>query len=148
MAKAEKTRNLKTWTDAEFKSRIVSALRKISSCWKPKQACIKKARVSMGKYKCECCGHIVPVTTEGVWKSGKKEGKKRRIKNIVADHISPVVDPNIGFLNWDEYIKRMFIETGWQAICKSCHDKKTKEETAIATKRRKNAKRIIKTKQW
>ncbi len=56
----------------------------------------------------------------------------------MADHINPVVDPNVGRKSWDEYIERMFIETGWQAICKECHDVKTKEERAIAAKRRKN----------
>jgi hypothetical protein len=81
---------------------------------------------------------VVPSSIEGVWKSGKKKGKKRRIKNIVADHIAPVVDPAVGFVDWDTYIRRMFIETGWQAICKSCHDIKTTKERAIATKRRKD----------
>jgi len=135
-----RNRNAGTWTEAEFKSRIVSALRKISSFWKPKQACIRRAKVSVGKYRCEECGLIVPSSIEGEWKSGKKKGKKRRIKNIVADHISPVIDPSVGFVDWNVYIDRMFIEEGWQAICKSCHDDKTSEERAIATKRRRNEK--------
>ena len=73
-----------------------------------------------------------------MYKTGKKKGKPRKIKNIVADHINPVVDPNVGRRSWDEYIDRMFIETGWQAICKPCHDTKTAEERKTAKKRREN----------
>ena len=80
----------------------------------------------------------MPSTIYGVYKSGKKEGKPRKIKNIVADHIDPVVDPHVGFQGWDVYINRMFIEIGWQAICYSCHSKKTKKENAIATARKRN----------
>ena len=137
----EKTRNGGAWTEAEFKSRIVSALRQISSYWKPKQQCIRSARISIGKYRCAECKEIVPSTIQGEWKSGKKKGKKRKIKNILADHINPVIDPHKGFIDWNTYIDRMFIEEGWQALCKQCHDIKTKEERAIATKRRRDAKK-------
>jgi 5-methylcytosine-specific restriction endonuclease McrA len=44
------------------------------------------------------------------------------------DHIDPVV-PLSGFSSWDDIIRRLFVgEDGWQAICVTCHDKKTKEE--------------------
>tara|TARA_R110002020_G_scaffold352751_3_gene565758 strand:+ start:340 stop:513 length:174 start_codon:yes stop_codon:yes gene_type:complete len=42
-------------TDAEFKSRIISALRQSSRWWKPKQEAIARAKVGRGKYKCESC---------------------------------------------------------------------------------------------
>lgn len=134
--KVERTRNAGTWTQAEFDSRIISALRQISQYWKPKQQCLREARVSKGIYVCEQCKKRVPSTVSGVYKTGKKKGKPRKIKNIIADHIDPVVDPNVGRRSWDEYIDRMFIETGWQAICSSCHKTKSAEETSIAAKRR------------
>lgn len=136
--KVERTRNAGTWTQAEFDSRIISALRQISQWWKPKQQCLREARVSKGIYVCEQCKRRVPATISGVYKTGNKKGKPRKIKNIVADHINPVVDPNVGRRSWDEYIERMFIETGWQAICKPCHDAKTAEERKTAKKRREN----------
>ena len=48
-----------------------------------------------------------------------------------ADHIDPVVDPRRGFVDWNTYIERMFVEVeGFMALCEGCHDIKTKEERA------------------
>jgi len=45
-----------------------------------------------------------------------------------VDHIDPVIPIN-GFETWDEVINRLFCEVeGYQAICKTCHDDKTKKE--------------------
>jgi len=139
MAKTEKTRNAGTLTEAGFHSLIVSNLRNASRWWKPKQQCIRKARVSLGKYRCASCNQIVPATKKGVYKTGKKAGKPKKIKNILADHKEPVVDPNVGFVDWNTFIERLFREDGWQALCDDCHKAKTKEEQAIAKERRKNA---------
>jgi len=135
----EKTRNNGTLTEAAFKALIVSGLRDKSRWWKPKQMCIRKARVSKGMYKCAICEQVVHGAVWGVYKSGKKEGKKRKIVNILADHIDPVVDPHVGFQSWDTYIERMFVEEiGYQAACHSCHSGKTKIERDIATQRKRN----------
>ena len=92
----DKPHNNGQWTEARFKSFIISALRSATTRWGPKQQCIKNARVSRGLYKCECCGAIGPPTLP------PPEGKTRRIKNIVADHVEPVVDVQKGFVDWDE----------------------------------------------
>lgn len=119
------------WTDARKRSFIVSLLRAGFQKWGPKQECIKRARVRRGWYKCEGCKKVVPATLP------PKEGNKRRIKNIVADHIEPIVDPHKGFVSYDEWIERGFIELeGFQALCHDCHTKKTKQERDIATERR------------
>lgn len=50
-------------------------------------------------------------------------------KEIQVDHIKPVVDPKVGFKDWNTYIKRMFCsEKNLQAVCKPCHKEKTKKE--------------------
>ena len=118
------------WTEARFRSFIVSALRSATGRWGPKQICIKNARVARGKYKCEGCGVVGPATLP------PKEGNKRRIKNIVADHILPVVDPRVGFTTYDEWVERCFVEVnGYQALCNDCHVHiKTKKEREVATK--------------
>ena len=127
----EKTRNNGTWTEAKFKSFITSLLRSGTMRWQPKNECIKKARVRRGWYKCEGCGKEVPATLP------PKPGNKRRIKNIVADHIAPIVDPKVGFVSWDEWISRAFIEKeGYQALCHECHTEKSNKEKAIAAQRR------------
>lgn len=130
--RGEKTRNGGQWTEARFHSFIVSALRSASTRWDPMHDCLKKARVSRGLYECASCGEHVPPTI-------KKEGERKRTKNIFADHIKPVVDPSKGFEGYDEYIKRMFVEVeGFQALCGECHTKKTNEERGIAKDRREN----------
>lgn len=98
--------------DPRFKSFLMSALRNQSRFWFPKTECIKNARVDRGKYQCSICPAIVGP------------------KDIKADHIDPVILLE-GFDSWSEVIKRIFcgIE-GYQALCKPCHDLKTKEENA------------------
>lgn len=66
------------------------------------------------------CKETVPASV------GTRGNKK---PNVFVDHIEPVVNPETGFVSWDEYIERLFVEEdGLQVLCKECHDKKTKEE--------------------
>lgn len=121
------------WTDARKKSFIVSLLRGGFQRWGPKQDCIRKARTRRGWYRCEECKKEVPATLP------PKEGNKRRIKNIVADHITPIIDPTKGFEGFDKWVERGFVEAeGFQALCHSCHQIKCTEERNIATKRRRS----------
>lgn len=62
-------------------------------------------------------------------KTGLKKGE------INADHISPVVDPEIGFVDWNTYIKRMWGTL--QGLCIKCHKGKSRLETKERTKTRK-----------
>jgi 5-methylcytosine-specific restriction endonuclease McrA len=82
---------------------IKSALRRIWR-WSPeRRECLK------GKY-CTLCK--------------KPQGK------MYADHISPVVDPIRGFVDWNTYIDRLF-NGQLQRICGKCHNKKTNEERKL-----------------
>jgi hypothetical protein len=120
------------WTPARFRSFIIGQLRAATQRWGPKQKCIQNAKVSRGLYKCASCGAIGPPTLP------PPKGKTRRIKNIVADHITPIVDPSVGFTSYDDWIERCFCELdGFQALCHKCHTEKSNEERAIA-KARKN----------
>lgn len=134
MARATlKPHNGGQWTTARYHSFIKGALRAASARWGPRFACIKDAKVSHGLYKCDLCGTIGPPTLP------PKEGGKRRITNIIADHIHPVVDPAVGFVDWNTIVERMFVEReGFQAICNECHKIKTQEEREIAKQRRRN----------
>ncbi len=132
----EKIRNSGQWTEARFTSFVKSALR--GARWPPRYDCIKGAKVGYGLYRCALCGTIGPPTLP------PEEGKKNRIKNIAADHIDPVVDPNVGFVDWNTFIERLYVELhGWQALCYSCHTKKTREENTIAKDRRDEEKRNL-----
>lgn len=128
-AKVVKTRNGGEWTEARYRSFIVSTLRKSSSRWGPRNEAKRDARHheklpnATGRLvfhsKCACCNELVPETTSSV------------------DHIEPVVDPAVGFVNFDVYIQRMYCEKeGFQVLCKPCHDTKTAGEREIATERK------------
>lgn len=125
--KVKKTRNWWEWTEARYKSFIISALRGASRRWWPKNKCIQNARVGRGLYKCSHCWKIVPLT--------KKVGKKKKTQ-IVADHISPIVNPYKWFIDYNTWIERCFVELdGFQALCLECHQLKTNEEKVIAKER-------------
>jgi len=121
------------WTHSRFNSFIKGLLRAGMRGWGPKHAVKKEAWVKRGVYRCRGYKkrwHHVPVTI--------KQGKKR-VVNVFVDHISPVIDPNKGFVSWDDTIDRMFCEKeGLQLLCKKCHDLKTSDERVISNKRKKN----------
>lgn len=123
----------KGWTQAKFNAFVKNGLRSLTLKWPPKHEVKKKARVKRGWYHCAMCGQEVSAST-----FMEKKGKKKRVSNVFVDHINPVVDPNVGFIDWNTYIERMFcIEEGLQLLCRECHDIKTKEEKAIARGRTK-----------
>tara|TARA_B110000014_G_C20075446_1_gene561320 strand:- start:790 stop:1194 length:405 start_codon:yes stop_codon:yes gene_type:complete len=127
----EKTRCGGRWTEAKWKSFIKNQLRGATRKWAPIQDCMTAARVKRGWYRCNGCGAVVPTT--------KKEGRKR-VNFVFVDHIEPIV-PVTGWESWDSCIERMFCEAdNLQLLCKVCHDKKSKEETALRAKHRKEKK--------
>lgn len=72
---------------------------------------IQAARVTRGIYKCANCSAL------------------SKIKGMYIDHISPVVDPRVGFMGWDTYIARLFCSAdNLQLLCKLCHSHKTDKE--------------------
>jgi len=102
------------WTAARKKSFITSALRRASSRWAPKFTSKKNARTARNTYTCSLCSKSV----------GNKD--------IKVDHIQPVVDPLKGWVSWDSFIERLFVEKeGYQAICVTCHSIKTSEERLV-----------------
>lgn len=53
-----------------------------------------------------------------------------KVDKLHADHILPVVNPETGFVDWNQYIDRMFCgATGLQVICEECHAKKSAQES-------------------
>lgn len=128
------------WTLARKKSFIISALRRASTRWGPKNVAKAKARVGHGVYLCNHCKR------EGAATLPPEEGKKRRRNNAAVDHIVPVVDPTVGFQSWDIYIERMFCEEeGFQVLCRECHTAETKLERDKRTKRMRDEKDQLKT---
>lgn len=124
-----KVRCNEQWTEARYNSFITSLLRQGTRRWAPITEVEKEARVERGLYRCASCEEIVPPTI--------KVGKKRQ-KNVFVDHIKPIVNPETGFTNWDEFIENLFCEKdNLQLLCKPCHDRKSAEEREQAVKARK-----------
>lgn len=128
-------KKVREWTEARYRTFVVSALRAALRRWPPKYKVLKAAAVERkinaltGKmamhYKCAACEEHFPAT------------------GVQVDHIKPVVDPKKGFVSWDVYIERIYCDAkGLQVLCKPCHASKTKaERNARVTTRRKETKK-------
>lgn len=127
----EKPFNGGKWSSARMRSFIISAIRSASSRWGPKFECIRAAYVGDGinpatgrKCKLHRCSHCRELFPQN---------------KVQADHIEPIVDPEVGFVSWDEYIKRCFREVeGYQVLCRQCHSIKTSGENLIARERKRS----------
>ena len=57
------------------------------------------------------------------------------------DHLVPVIDPDLGFVDWNSYVERAYCgPEGFQHLCKPCHKAKTKTEGQARVKGRQNRK--------
>lgn len=116
------------WTEGRFNSFVVSALRsgmrRFPNKWRALEAAAKGVGINEAtgrKAKLYHCNHCSKLFTA---------------KHVEVDHISPVVDPVVGFTTWDEYINRLFCETkNLQVLCKPCHKLKTLGEKQSRTKK-------------
>jgi 5-methylcytosine-specific restriction endonuclease McrA len=53
-------------------------------------------------------------------------------KDVQVDHIVPVLDPRLGFVNFDVYVARLFCSLeNLQVLCKPCHKIKTNQENEV-----------------
>lgn len=103
-----------------LKNYIIAHLRRIGYRAIHRKAAFNRAYKGPGQWECEQCKKIY-----------------RTQKELHGDHIQPVVNPEIGFTTWDDYIKKLFLGE-MQAICKEvCHKEKTRgENERRVTKRR------------
>lgn len=109
------------WTPARKKSFIVSVLRGGSRRWPPKYETLneskteKKVNTLTGRiaqhFRCASCGGEFPA------------------KQVNVDHILPVVDPVVGFVDWNTFVENLYCEKeNLQVLCSTCHTEKTKME--------------------
>ena len=76
-----------------------------------------RAKVDAVEHLCEICNQ---------WKRSSKGSK------VVVDHIDPVVDPIIGFVDLNTYFNRLWCSrSNLQKICGECHRIKTNAEWII-----------------
>lgn len=124
------TDKVEGWTTGRYKSFITSTIRGGFRRFPNKYVVLKQSQVgrkinsATGKlamhHRCADCKEEVTSA------------------NVQVDHISPIVDPKVGFTTWDEFIDKLFCGVeNLQVLCKKCHAVKTKEERAEATLQRK-----------
>jgi len=123
MATAKK----KEWTEGRRRAFITSVLRGGYRRWPPKYECLKASftgkkinpaskRMS-AHYKCKKCKGDFPTS------------------QVQVDHIKPIVDPKIGFTNFEDFAQNLFCPIeNLQVLCKECHNKKTSKENEARKK--------------
>jgi len=125
-----------TWTESEFNSRIQNWLRRFRG-WKPpsavKELAKRKSQSDNKRLKFEYqCNHCKEWHPES---------------NINLDHVSPCIDPLTSFVDFNTYIKRLFVERdGYQVLCKECHNIKSKAENEIRHEIRRENKPVVEKK--
>lgn len=65
------------------------------------------------------------------WQCVKCDKKINSLEKVI-DHIMPVIDPSVGFVDYQTYINRLFCDIdNLQILCKPCHTIKTNAENKI-----------------
>lgn len=126
-----RTRCAGTMTENQYKNWVISLLRKGTLRWKPRGIALRARRD----------GKVVNPDTGKMCIASKCDscGERFMEKLMKVDHINPVVDPLKGWEGFDSFIKNLFCEVdNFQILCKVCHDKKSKEETELRKKTRRN----------
>lgn len=127
MKSGNSQRNGGKWTEARYRSFVISTLRAGSRKWPPKYETLNAAKTEkkVNKATGRLAQHYLCAMCEQEYTQ----------KDVQVDHIKPVVDPKKGFVSWDTYIDRMFCEgKNLQVLCKICHAEKTKIEKEISKK--------------
>jgi hypothetical protein len=90
--------------------KIRSALREVWHRSEMRKLCVKRVTLPEGYFRCE-----------------NLKCKNKKYPKVFIDHIEKVGDLDSGFL------ERLFCPShGLQALCKNCHDEKTKAERALS----------------
>ena len=121
--------------DKKTHGKIISALRKLTFAYPPRNAVKNATKVGPAAYKCELCKDVVYEGRKELEKTGLLDNyPSARKGKMNIDHKLPTI-PIKGFKNvewdWNEYLENMFCEEeGLQSICSECHKAKNKEEAA------------------
>lgn len=113
------------------RKKIINILRKASYSIKARGDAKRRTKIDKAVYQCESCG-VKMYDGESVKNFQALQEKYPDIiqQKIELDHVIPVIDPQVGFVDWNQFIERLWIEdpNGWQCLCRECHKKKTDDE--------------------
>lgn len=117
----------------DIKKWLIPKLRRLSRWWPNKNIAREKAKVKVeigktkeGKpkyrifFRCATCEIERP--EHSLWTREETQ----------ADHISPVVNPKDGFVDWNTFIPRLLCDaSGYQILCENHHKQKTGTENKV-----------------
>lgn len=109
------------WTDGRKKAFITSVLRSGSRRWPPKYETLNEAKTikRINEKSKRLAQHYLCAACQQEYTN----------KDVQVDHIQPVVDPKLGFQDWNTFIDRLFCDAdNLQVLCTACHNTKTKTE--------------------
>lgn len=130
----------------------IMTLRRASTRWKYRYACLNAAKVyvDIGKYKNGNNKTGVFFICAECERQGIEAYYKRN--EVQVDHVKPIVDVEEGFTGWDDYVPNLLCEgDNLQVLCRKCHKEKTNAENearrtgkkSIDTKRQKGYTKTI-----
>lgn len=124
--------------EVKFRRKIERALRRLHWQWEPYKSIKNKAKVGPTAWQCcKCLKICYSGKSESTFKNLKKKYKNVEKASIYIDHIIPVDDTNVGFIDWNTYIQRLFTpEENYQPLCKECHEIKSEKENKERRKRK------------
>lgn len=116
-----------TQLEKDLRRFIIPVLRRASLRWTPRNEALKLARIERGLYKCASCGETF------------------KPKEIVVDHIDPVVPIEGDDYDWHTFITRLFVSADkLQVLCTTCHDVKSMMEDNLRNQRRETVRQLEK----
>lgn len=132
----------KNITPAKIKNLIKKYLRNASLKSPYNNLTKERAKVDSALYSCEKCGKYCyeGVSNKNYEALVKKYPKHNVVREKVqVDHLDAVIAPEIGFVDWNTYIERLFVtDDKMQCLCPSCHKEKSAKENEIRKTTRKN----------
>lgn len=123
MAKKAKDKSIQQW--------LIPHLRNISRMWPQKQIALdrSKIRVAIGKFKNGNTEYRTKFKCAGCEDIFDRD-------EVQVDHIEPMIDPKVGFVDWNNIIDRLFCDSnGLQVLCRCCHISKSNVENSERKKK-------------
>ena len=121
--KVPRVRNAGTWTEAEYWSRLRSCLRGMFRWWLPARAVLRRAR--------RAANGVRGARVKWVYECAACHGCTFIRREVEVDHVIPCGSLR-SLADLAAFVERMTpeAESGFQVLCKSCHQTKTNKERA------------------
>lgn len=105
---------LEEWLNKRLKSGFVQHMRRMFFYSPLRAESLKRAKAKNGLYKCAITKKLFPINL------------------VTVDHKDPVVDPKVGWVDYNTFMQRLFCAVeNLQVISKVEHSKKTAKERAL-----------------